>query len=66
MKEMCKEAELDERFINHSLRGYGATKMLQAKIPEKLIQQRTGHPSLEALRHYECNSVSQIVDVSTV
>ena len=51
MKEMCKEAELDGSFTNHSLRAYGATKMYQAKVPEKLIQERTGHRSLEGLRH---------------
>ena len=49
---------------NHSIRTYGTTKMLQAKVPEKLIQQCTGHRSLEGLRHYECMSVSQLVDVS--
>jgi len=39
VKEMCKEAEFND---NYSLRAYGATKMFQAKVPEKLIQQRTG------------------------
>ena len=34
LKEMCKEAEIDGRFTNHSLGAYGATKMFQAKIPE--------------------------------
>ena len=48
-KEMCTEAEFDATFTNHSLRAYGATKMFQTKVPEKLIQQRTGHKSLEAL-----------------
>ena len=49
-------------FINHSLREYGVTKMFQAKVPEKLIQQCTGHKSLEALRHYEHTSLTQLVD----
>lgn len=66
MKEMCKEAEFDKSFTNHSLRAYGATKMYQAKVPEKLIQQRTGHRSLEGLRRYERNSVAQLVDISNV
>ena len=38
MKEICKEAELDSTFTNHSLRAYGATKMFQAKVPERLMQ----------------------------
>ena len=63
MKEMCKEDEFDTTFSNHSLRVYGATKVLQPKVPEKLIQQHTGHRSLEVLHHYEHTSLSQLVDV---
>ena len=66
MKEMCKEAEFDTTFTNHSLRVYGATKMFQAKVPEKLIQQQMGHRSLKALRCYERTSLPQLVDVSNV
>ena len=63
MKEMCKEGEFDTTFTNHSLRAYGATKVFQAKVPEKLIQQHTGHQSLEVLHHYEHTSLPQLVDV---
>ena len=41
-------------------------KMFQAKVPEKLIQQCTEHRLLEALSHYECTSLPQLVDVSNV
>ena len=40
--------------------------MLQAGVPEKLIQQRTVHRSLEGLRHYERISESQLVDISNI
>ena len=50
MKEMCSQAGLSTEFTNHSLRAYGATSLFQANVPEKLIQQRTGHKSLKALR----------------
>ena len=53
-------------FTNHSLRAYEATALFQAKVPEKLIQQRTGHRSLESLRQYERTSESQLVEVSNV
>ena len=43
LKEMCQEAGLSTNFTNHSLRAYGATTLFQAGVPEKLIQQRTGH-----------------------
>ena len=35
-------------------------------VPEKLIEQRTGHRSLEALRTYECTSVTLQRAVSAV
>ena len=38
---------------NHSLRVTGATHMYNNGIPEKTIQSRTGHKSVEALRVYE-------------
>ena len=38
---------------NHSLRASGATEMFRAGVPEKIIQERTGHRSLKALRTYE-------------
>lgn len=66
LKEMCREAEISGKFTNHSLRAYGASTMFQANVPERLIQQRTGHRSLEALRQYERTSESQLVDVSNV
>jgi len=66
VKEMCKEAEFNDTFTKHSLRAYGATKMFQAKVPEKSIQQRTGHKSLEALQRYERTSLPQFLDVSNV
>ena len=66
LKEMCAEAGLPTDFTNHSLRAYGATTLFQAKVPEKLIQMRTGHKSLEALRSYKRTSETQLLDVSHV
>jgi integrase len=34
---------------NHSLRATGATRLFEANVPEKLIQERTGHRSIDAL-----------------
>ena len=53
LKKMCQEAGISGNFSNHSVRAYGASSMFQAGVPEKLIQQRTGHRTLEALRQYE-------------
>ena len=43
----------------HSLRATGASTMFESGVPEKIIQQRTGHRSLEGLRHYEQTTMQQ-------
>ena len=50
---MCTEANISGCKTNHSLRATAATQMFQQDVPEKLIQERTGHRSLEGLRLYE-------------
>ena len=52
LAKMCERAGV-ERKSNHSFRATGATEMFAANVPEKLIQSRTGHRSLDALRLYE-------------
>ena len=59
VKEMSIEAGLKEKKTNHSLRATGATALFSAGVPERIIQQNTGHRSLEALRQYERISVDQ-------
>ena len=56
LKEMCAETGLAKDFSNHSLRAYGVSTLFQAKVPEKLIQMRTGHKSFEVIRSYEQTS----------
>ena len=53
LKDMCAEAQVSGNFTNHSLRAYGATTLYRANLTEKLIQERTGHRCLKALRQYE-------------
>ena len=50
---MCKMANIEGKISNHSLRATSATTMFQMGVPEKIIQEHTGHRSLEALRTYE-------------
>ena len=66
MKKMAEEAGLQKGVTNHSLRAYGATEMFQSNVPEKLVQQRTGHRSVEALRKYERVGEEQVVEVCRV
>ena len=65
MQIMCQEAGVDGKKTNHSLRATGATQLYQSGVPEKLIQERTGHRSLEALRVYERTNKAQHKAVSS-
>ena len=59
VKEMCSKAGIAEPKSNHSLHATGATRLFRGGIPEKAIQARTGHKSVEALRTYERVSGTQ-------
>ena len=50
---MCEQAGIEGNKTNHSLRAMGTTQLYESGVPEKLIQERTGHRSLKALRMYE-------------
>lgn len=65
VKSMCSQIGVTSK-TNHSLRATGATRLFEANVPEKLIQERTGHKSTDALRRYECTSVIQQKSVSSV
>ena len=53
VKSMFDEAGLQVKYTNHSLRATGATELFQSNVPEKVIQNITGHRSIKALRQYE-------------
>ena len=50
---------LPKKKNNHSLRAYAVTEMFNAGIPEKAIQDRSGHRSLDGLRKHESISEKQ-------
>ena len=56
---LCSDAGVGGHKTNHSLRASSATSMYSAGIPEKLIQERTGHGSLQALCTYERSNDQQ-------
>ena len=51
---------------NHSLRTTGASILFQANVPEKIIQERTGHRSVKALRLHERTTGEQHQQVSHI
>ena len=66
LKNMCKEAGIEGNITNHSLRATSATQMYDKGVPEKIIQERTGHCSLEALWTYERTNEHQYQAVSAI
>lgn len=56
---MCQSAEIAENKTNYSLCATNATELFKRGVPEKIVQERTGHRSLDALRTYECSSAEQ-------
>ena len=63
---MCENAGIAGKKTNHSLRVTGATALFDAGVPERIIQSRTGHKSVEALRLYERVTNDQVSMVSKV
>ena len=63
---MCASGGIKDHKTNHSLRATAATEMFRCGAPEKLIQERTGHRSVEALRTYEHLEESQHKAVSSL
>ena len=53
VKEMCWEGNVLGDKTNYCLRATGASNMFEAGVPQKVIRKRTGHRSLQGLRHYE-------------
>ena len=66
LKDMCHDAAIGGRKTNHSLRATGALELFAAGVPEKIIKERTGHRSLEALHVYEHTTSLQHQAVSTI
>ena len=69
--DMCLKAGVEGKKTNHSLRATSATQMYQSGVyqsgvPEKVIQERTGHRSLKALRCYKRTNEAQHQAVSSV
>ena len=67
LKARCREGGIPfADGSNHSLRATGATRMLDAGVPEKVIMDRTGHHSLDGLKPYARVTDFQQQQVSAV
>ena len=63
VKDICADAGVSGNKTNHSLRATGVTELYHPGVPEKVIQERTGHLSL---RQYERTNDEQQLAVSRV
>ena len=45
VREVCKVAELEGKYTNHSLRATCASRMFQKNVPKQVIKEFTGHKS---------------------
>ena len=66
VRKMCTLAKIPGHHTSHSLYATGATALYTAGVPEKIIQERTGHQSIECLRMYEHTNEKQQLAVSKV
>lgn len=65
MESMCSEAGIAAKKTNHSLRAAGATALFSVGVPEKVIQEVTGHRS-NALLAYQRPTIEQKQEASSI
>ena len=63
VKLIAKKGELQGNFISHSLKACLATQLYSERVDEQLVQERTGHRSVEALRKNKRTSAELQVGV---
>ena len=66
MPRISEKGGLATIYTNHSLRATAASRLFANNIPEKVIQEKTGHRSLAGLRAYERVTTEQDQAVSKV
>ena len=66
VKSMMVKAGFEGHYTNHSLRRTCATTLYENNIPEQVIQETTGHRSVEGVRSYKTTSSAKKRKVSEV
>ena len=64
VKNIAKEAGLEGKFSNHSLRASTATRLFQSGVDEQIIKEVTGHKS-DAVRMYKHSNTQLLHEAST-
>ena len=66
VKNMCQEAGIQGRNVNHSARKTAITTLVHAGIDNTLVQQHSGHKSLSSINNYSTASLKQQKKMSSV
>ena len=66
VKRFSQQAGLENGKTNHSLRATGATQLFDPGVPQRIIQECTGHKSVIPLRSYEQISHQQNQAVNNI
>ena len=64
VSKICKDAEPQGQFSNHSLRATTATRGLESGNSDKLIMERTGHQDIRSLQRHQRPDVSIKIEIS--
>ena len=56
---MCKTANIEGYFTNHSLRATTCSTALGKGVPEKLVMERTGHRNVSSLHMHQRKSAKE-------
>ncbi len=59
-------SEVNTRYTNHSLRATSTTRLFASNVPERVIQEKTGHRSMAGLRAYERTTVEQEMNATRI
>ena len=65
-KMVKEDGNIAGRKTNHSLLATGVSDLFQAGVPDKMIQERSGHLSKDGRRQYQRTTLEQEADVSKV
>ena len=66
LSKMSDEVGASVRYTNHSLRATSASRLFLNNVPEKVIQEKTGHHNLVGLRAYERTTSDQEQNVTRI
>ena len=64
LKSLCKDAGIEGRFTNHSLRATTATRGMQKGIPGKFVMEITEYRAVRSLPKYQHPDTSSEIEIS--